>query len=100
MPRGRIRGEGSVLSEGPQTLPDPPKATPNLFEQPHTGKFIGFTPALCKGEEEAGAGIDFLELLVLVTADLPQQFPLPTRILQTPNFSNEFSPFKINNCSV
>lgn len=43
-------------------------------------KFIGFTPALSKGEEEAGAGIDFLEFLALMkplTADLPQQYPAP-----------------------
>lgn len=43
-------------------------------------KFIGFTAALSKGEEEAGAGIDFLEFLVLMkllTADLPQQYPAP-----------------------
>lgn len=43
-------------------------------------KFIGFIPAFCNGEEEAGEGIDLLELLILMTGltvDLPQQYYAP-----------------------
>lgn len=42
--------------------------------------FICFISAFCNGEEEAGEGIDLLDLLVLMrhlTVDLPQQSRAP-----------------------
>lgn len=65
--------------------------------------FIGFLFVFYNGEEGAGAGIALPDLLGLGTPSnhhLLQQCSALLTVLQTPNFSNEFLQFKINNCSV
>lgn len=70
--------------KGPKVpLAIPPEPLKPMFPvlQPNpTPWFICFISAFCNGEEEAGEGIDLLDLLVLMrhlTVDLPQQSRAP-----------------------
>lgn len=68
----------------PSPAPTAGRGTP---DQPHweatrkAQKFVSFVPGFYSGEEEAGEGIDLLDLLVLMkqlTVDLPQQYHAPS----------------------
>lgn len=89
--RGRCPPHCPVLFSGhqkssplPPLAPRPSRASlkpmfPILQPDP-TPWFICFISAFCNGEEEAGEGIDLLDLLVLMkhlTVDLPQQYRVP-----------------------
>lgn len=76
-----VSGSGTSTAVGRGT-PDQPcsGATSPLLTKTPAQKFISFIPAFYNGEEEAGEGIDLLDLLVLMkqlTVDLPQQYYAP-----------------------